>query len=122
VEITLALAAEQLKDHSLGGRMKPVNIAQIQQVVASHFNLTVEQLSEVKRTRDLVFARQMAMFLIRQTLHSSFPEIAKEFGGKDHSTVIHACTKIKEMIDRDQQVKALVSEIEGKLQASLRGI
>jgi len=122
VEITLALAAEQLKDHSLGGRMKPVNIAQIQQVVASHFNLTVEQLSEVKRTRDLVFARQMAMFLIRQTLHSSFPEIAREFGGKDHSTVIHACTKIKDLMDRDQQIKALVSEIEGKLQASLRGI
>jgi chromosomal replication initiator protein len=122
VEITLALAAEQLKDHSLGGRMKPMNISQIQQVVASHFHLTVEQLNEARRTRDLVFARQMAMFLARATLHSSFPEIAKEFGGKDHSTVIHACTKIKEMMERDQQVRALVTEIEGKLRGSLRGI
>jgi chromosomal replication initiator protein len=78
-------------------------------------------LSEAKRTRDLVFARQMAMFLARDLLHSSFPEIAREFGGKDHSTVIHACTKIKAMMERDQQVRALVSEIEGKLQGSLRG-
>jgi chromosomal replication initiator protein len=121
VEITLALATEQLKDHSLGGKLRPVNISQIQKVVASHFQLSVEQLSEAKRTRDLVFARQMAMFLARDLLHSSFPEIAREFGGKDHSTVIHACTKIKDLMERDQQVRALVSEIEGKLQGSLRG-
>ncbi len=121
VEITLALAMEQLKDHSLGGRLRPVNISQIQQAVASHFNLTVDQLNEARRTRDLVFARQMAMFLSREMLHTSFPEIAREFGGKDHSTVIHACTKIRDMIDRDQQVRALVAEIEGRLQGSLRG-
>jgi len=121
VEITLALATEQLKDHSLGGKLRPVNISQIQKVVASHFQLSVEQLSEAKRTRDLVFARQMAMFLARDLLRSSFPEIAREFGGKDHSTVIHACTKIKDLMERDQQVRALVSEIEGKLQGSLRG-
>ena len=120
-EITLALATEQLKDHSLGGKLRPVNISQIQKVVASHFQLSVEQLSEAKRTRDLVFARQMAMFLARDLLRSSFPEIAREFGGKDHSTVIHACTKIKDLMERDQQVRALVSEIEGKLQGSLRG-
>ncbi len=120
-EITLALVAEQLKDHSLGGRLKPVSISQIQHVVASHFNLTVEQLSEARRTRDLVFARQTAMFLAREMLRSSFPEIAKEFGGKDHSTVIHACTKIRGLMDRDQQVRALISEIEGKLRGSLRG-
>jgi chromosomal replication initiator protein len=121
VEITLALATEQLKDHSLGGKLRPVNISQIQKVVASHFQLSVEQLSEAKRTRDLVFARQMAMFLARDLLHSSFPEIAREFGGKDHSTVIHACNKIKDMMERDQQVRALVGEIEGKLQGSSRG-
>jgi chromosomal replication initiator protein len=121
VEITLGLATEQLKDHSLGGRIKPVSISQIQQVVALHFNLTVEQLSEARRTRDLVFARQTAMFLAREMLQSSFPEIAREFGGKDHSTVIHACSKIKGMIDRDQQVRALVSELEAKLRGSLRG-
>jgi len=120
-EITLSLATEHLKDHSLGGRMRPVSISQIQQVVASHFNLTVEELNEARRTRDLVFARQTAMFLARELLRSSFPEIAREFGGKDHSTVIHACTKIKDLMDRDQQVRALVSEIEGKLQGALRG-
>lgn len=120
VEITLSLAMDQLKDHSLGGRMRPVNINQIQQAVATHFNLSVEQLNEAKRTKDLVFARQTAMFLAREMLRSSFPEIAREFGGKDHSTVIHACTKIKGMMDRDQQIRALVSEIEGKLNGSIR--
>lgn len=120
VEITLALATEHLKDHSLSGRMKPVSILQIQQTVAEHFKLTPEQLNEARRTRDLVFARQTAMFLAREMLRSSFPEIAREFGGKDHSTVIHACNKIKALMDRDQQVRALISEIEAKLQGSLR--
>jgi len=115
-EITLSLAAEQLRNHSVEASQQPLSIAQVQQLVADHFNLTVAELTARRRTREVVFARQLAMFLCRELLNSSYPGIARAFGGKDHSTVIHACTKIRDQMS-DRTVHALVNELGARLRA-----
>ena len=111
--ITLSLAAEQLRDHSLDA-LQPLSIGRIQQLVADHFNFTVPELTARTRQRDVVHARQIAMYLCRDLLKASYPSIARAFGGKDHSTVIHACGKIKrEMVE--SSMRALVNELEARL-------
>lgn len=108
-EITLSLAAEQLRDHSLDAR-QPLSISRIQQIVADHFNLSVTELIARTRRREVVYARQIAMYLSRDLLNSSYPSIARAFGGKDHTTVIHACGKIRKQM-QDTSIRALVSEL-----------
>jgi len=114
VEITLSFAAEQLRDHSLDTDQRPLSIARVQQVVAEHFSFSVSQLTARTRTQDVVRARQIAMYLCRELLSSSFPTIARAFGGKDHSTVIHACSRVREHM-KDSSVRALVNELGARL-------
>jgi chromosomal replication initiator protein len=111
--ITLSLAAEQLRDHSFD-TLQPLSIGQIQQLVADHFNFTVPELTARTRQRDVVHARQLAMYLCRDILKASYPNIARAFGGKDHSTVIHACNKIKREM-ADGSMRALVYELGARL-------
>jgi chromosomal replication initiator protein len=113
-EITLSLTAEHLRDHSLDGEQPPLSISRIQSVVAEHFGLTVPELTARKRTRELVHARQVAMYLCRELLNASYPSIARAFGGKDHTTVIHACTKIREQM-QEASTRALVNELGTRL-------
>ncbi len=111
--ITLSLAAEQLRDHSLDAE-QPLSIGRIQQLVADHFNLSVPELTARTRQRDVVHARQIAMYLCRDVLKASYPSIARAFGGKDHSTVIHACSKVKNEM-ADSSIRALVNELGARL-------
>ena len=111
--ITLSLAAQQLRDHSLDAQ-QPLSIGRIQQLVADHFNFTVPELTARTRQRDVVRARQIAMYLCRDVLKASYPSIARAFGGKDHSTVIHACEKIRTEM-ADSSVRALVNELGARL-------
>lgn len=110
VPISLNLAAEQLKTYSLEGPTHALSISSVQQVVSEHFSITIPELTARRRTRDVVFPRQVAMYLCRELLNSSFPSIARAFGGKDHSTVIHACAKVREGM-KDTAVEALVNEL-----------
>jgi len=112
-EITLSLAAEQLQNHSLDTQ-QPLSIGRIQQLVGEHFSLSVAELTARTRKREIVHARQLAMYLCRETLHSSYPSIARAFGGKDHSTVIHACERIREKM-KDSGMRALVNELGARL-------
>jgi len=112
-EITLSLAAEQLQNHSLDAQ-QPLSIGRIQQLVGEHFSLSVAELTARTRKREIVHARQLAMYLCRETLHSSYPSIARAFGGKDHSTVIHACDRIREQM-KDSGIRALVNELGARL-------
>ncbi len=109
--ITLHLATEQLKDLSIGDYLRPVSISLVQEVVAQHFHIAVTDLTARKRTREVVFPRHLAMYLARELLNASFPEIAKRFGGKDHSTVIHACKRVRERLQGDEQLRVLVNEL-----------
>ena len=116
--ITLSLAAEQLRNHSIENTQQPLSIARVQQVVGEHFGLSVPELLAPKRTKNLVFPRQIAMYLCREILSSSFPAIARAFGGKDHTTVIYACGKVREEM-LDTSVQALVNELGSRLRTKV---
>lgn len=80
-------------------------------VVASFYNITVPQILGTKRNKELVFPRQVAMYIIRENANLSFPKIAKLFGGKDHTTVMHSCEKIENIIKEDENLRQELSLI-----------
>jgi len=102
--IDIALAAESLKD-LLAFQERLVTIQNIQKMVAEYFKIRVCDLSAKSRSRHVTRPRQMAMALAKELTHHSLPEIGKEFGGRDHSTVIHACRKVSELVEADRRFK-----------------
>ncbi|HOF86633.1 MAG TPA: chromosomal replication initiator protein DnaA [Armatimonadota bacterium] len=120
-ELTVSLAMEQLRDHSHGPTSRLLTIADVQQMVLRHYGISLEDLTGARRTQHLVLPRQVAMYLCRQLLNASFPEIARHFGGRDHSTVIYACTKMEETMKMDQQVRIVVDELASRLQEAMSG-
>ncbi len=102
--IDLALAAESLKD-LLAFQERLVTITNIQKIVAEYFKIRVSDLSAKSRSRQITRPRQIAMALAKELTHHSLPEIGKEFGGRDHSTVIHACRKVSELVEEDPRIK-----------------
>lgn len=102
--IDLTLAAESLKD-LLAFQERLVTIANIQKMVAEYFKIRVSDLSAKSRSRQVTRPRQIAMALSKELTNHSLPEIGKEFGGRDHSTVIHACRKVSELIEGDPRIK-----------------
>ena len=109
-EINLALAEEVLKEL----RDDPARIltmASIQKAVADYYTVHVEDLKSRARNRSVVVPRQVAMFLCRRHTHKSFPEIGEAFGGKDHTTVIHAVEKVERRMKVDDQLRKQVEEL-----------
>lgn len=98
-----------------GGAERPPGCREILGEVARGLNLRVEDILGGKRRPDLVLARQLAMYLCRQKLGLSYPELGRAFGGRDHSTVIHAIKKIKKLLISDKDVQRLVTELEIKV-------
>ncbi|MHB9131398.1 MAG: chromosomal replication initiator protein DnaA [Armatimonadota bacterium] len=118
-EITVPLAVEYLRDHSTGVGTKALTIVDIQKMVIEHFGISLEELNGIRRTQDLVVPRQIAMYLCRQLLSASFPEIARKFGGRDHTTVMYACTKLEQTMKIDRQTRALVGELTSRVQEAM---
>ncbi|HHV72169.1 MAG TPA: chromosomal replication initiator protein DnaA [Clostridia bacterium] len=114
-KINLELAEEALKDIIPQNNKKTVTIELIQQVVAKHFNLKVEDMKTKKRTQAIAFPRQIAMYLCREMTDASLPKIGEEFGGRDHTTVIHAFDKIRKSLktdpNLDMTIKKIISEL-----------
>ena len=77
----------------------------IQDVIAAYFNLRVEDLKSQRRTRNIAYPRQIAMYLSRKLTDMSLPKIGEEFGGRDHTTVIHAYEKISESLKSDESLQ-----------------
>ena len=113
-EITIDFAKEVLKDF-LAKRDKHLNVDYIQKTVASFFNLKVAELKSKKRKKVIAFPRQIAMYLARELTSESYPEIGHKFGGRDHSTVIHAVAKISELIKTDPYTKNAVDALSSSL-------
>ena len=109
-DITIDFAKEVLKDF-LAKRDKYLNVDYIQKTVASFFNLKVTDLKSKKRKKVISFPRQIAMYLARELTSDSFPEIGSKFGGKDHSTVIHAVNKIGDLMETDPYTKNTVDAL-----------
>ena len=104
-------AQDVLKDVFPQGEAAEVSIKRIQDLVAERFNMSLEELCGDKRSQNIVYPRQVAMYLSRELTDSSLPKIGKEFGGRDHTTVIHATSKIARLIREDRSVYNLVREL-----------
>jgi chromosomal replication initiator protein len=109
--MTVGLAQDVLKDVFPQGEAARVSIDGIQKTVAGRFGLSRDELCGHKRSHNIVYPRQVAMYLSRELTDSSLPKIGKEFGGRDHTTVIHATSKIARLIREDRSVYNLVQEL-----------
>jgi len=113
--ITLQMAKEVLKN-ILVEKRRELTVEEIQKVVASHYGIKISDLKSAKRLKALVLPRQVAMYLARQLTSSSYPEIGEKFGGKDHSTIIHAIKKIEQCMDDDLQLNAIINSLRQSLE------
>ncbi|CAN2923313.1 chromosomal replication initiator protein DnaA [Streptococcus dysgalactiae] len=114
--ITVDIAAEAIRARKQDGpKMTVIPIDEIQTQVGKFYDVTVKEIKATKRTQDIVLARQVAMFLAREMTDNSLPKIGKEFGGRDHSTVLHAYNKIKNMISQDESLRIEIETIKNKI-------
>jgi chromosomal replication initiator protein len=113
--ISVDLASEALKDIISNKQTKHITIELIQDVVANYFNLRIEDFKSQRRTRNVAYPRQIAMYLCRKLTDMSLPKIGEEFGGRDHTTVIHAYEKISENLKTDEVLQNTVNDISKKI-------
>ncbi|MCU9593873.1 chromosomal replication initiator protein DnaA [Caldibacillus thermolactis] len=114
-DINADLAAEALKSIIPSSKPKTITIKDIQREVGEEYGIKMEDFVSKKRTKTIAFPRQIAMYLSRELTDSSLPKIGEEFGGRDHTTVIHAHDKISKMLDEDPQLKKQIEEIKNRL-------
>ncbi|TMM12769.1 MAG: chromosomal replication initiator protein DnaA [Actinobacteria bacterium] len=113
--MSVELSQDVLKDVFPQGEAAEVSIKRIQELVSERFSLSLEELCGDKRSQNIVYPRQVAMYLSRELTDSSLPKIGKEFGGRDHTTVIHATSKIARLIREDRSVYNLVQELTARV-------
>lgn len=109
------LAAVALKDIVPNSKPKVVTINDIQRVVGDHFNIKLDDFKAKKRTKNVAFPRQIAMYLSRELTEFSLPKIGSEFGGRDHTTVIHAHEKISKLLTSDMEFQKQIKDIKEQL-------
>ncbi len=109
-EISVELVRESLKD-LLALQDRLVSIDNIQRIVAEYYKIKVSDLHSKRRSRSVARPRQVAMYLAKDLTHHSLPEIGEVFGGRDHTTVLHACRKIKELLESDADIKEDVKNL-----------
>ena len=114
-EVTTEVAAAALKDIIPNAKPRMISILDIKTAVGEHYNIRLEDFSAKKRTKSIAFPRQVAMYLSRELTDFSLPKIGEEFGGRDHTTVIHAHEKIASMFKNDQQLKQDIKQIRSML-------
>ena len=117
VGISLELAEEAIKDMITGAEKREIDVPFIQDIVAEHFKVTAEEIRSKKRTANLSHARHVAMYLTRKILDLPLTSIGKFFGGRDHSTVVHAIDKISEEIEMNDEFENTIAELEKKVRA-----
>ena len=110
-DINADLAAEALKDIVPSSKPRVITIHDIQKIVGEQFNIKLEDFKAKKRTKSIAFTRQIAMYLSRELTDFSLPKIGEEFGGRDHTTVIHAHEKISKMLLTDSLLQKQLKEI-----------
>lgn len=113
--ITLENVSLWLKDIIRGNQSGPVSIGMIQQLVAESFGVSIEELISHKRTAELALARQVAMYMSRNKTGESLQSISHAFNKKDHTTVLHACKKVEEIMKNDLRIRSYVDNIAAKL-------
>jgi chromosomal replication initiator protein len=109
--IDLEFAKETLK-RVIALHQSALSVETVQQAVCKHFNISLSDMRGSRRHRSVSLPRQVAMYLCRKGLRSSFPEIGQQFGGKDHTTALAACRKVEKMLAEDNMVRAKVEALE----------
>jgi len=109
--INLNIACNVIKDMVSIKNERPLTISEIKRHVSSYFNIAHDDLSSKSRTQDLAYARQIAMYLTRELTNMSLLKIGENFGNRDHSTVMHACDKVKRLITTDDQTKNIINSL-----------
>ncbi len=113
VPINEQLAKEVLKQ--LIVEQKPITVEDIQKTVASFFNIKISDLKSSRKQKVIALPRQIAMYLARKHTDCSYPEIGMKFGGKDHTTIIHAVKKIERMAEKEASIRNTIESIEKNL-------
>lgn len=108
-------AEEVLKDILPRTTVKKISISTIQKVVSEHYSIKPGFMRAKKRTKEVVFPRQIAMYLSRTMTDSSLPVIGEEFGGRDHTTILHAYEKIRKDVQTNPQLSQEIAEIIKKI-------
>lgn len=114
-KIDLEFANEALKDYLKNSVYMDSNITKIQKAVADYYDIKVEDLKSKKRSANINYPRQIAIYLCRTYTEESFPKIGLEFGNRDHSTIIHACDKIKEDLKENRELREIIKEIKNNI-------
>ena len=114
----LDIAQAVLKDIYPERAMRPISIPSIQKEVCSFYSISHAELVGNKRSQSIVYPRQIAMYLSRELTDMSLPAIGKEFGGRDHTTVMHAQAKIQKMMKEERdvfnQIQTLTNQVKQK--------
>lgn len=113
--IDMKLAQEALRDLLPAVEPPKLTISLVQKVVSDYFEVSVEELKSKRKDRDIAFPRQIAMYLCRELIGATQPQIGRDFGGRDHTTVIHACEKINRERQTNPQLEATLQELQKQL-------
>ena len=113
-DITLSLAAD-LVEKIVSDHKTEISVSKIQTAVCNYFNITTDQFMSKTRKREIVQARQIAMYLSRNLTKTSLASIGAQLGGKDHATVLHACNTVCDLMDTDRGFRGYVNDIEKQL-------
>ncbi len=111
-EVTVESAKNLLRDVFGASKQRNVTIDIIQKSVADYFKISISDMKKKKRTKSLSFPRQIAMYLCREMTDCSTTEIGNDFGGRDHSTILHGCSKIEELITADPSLETTLQELQ----------
>ncbi len=110
-KVTVDIARQQLKDVFSNPKMSNITMEMIQRVTAEYFNLSSNDLRGKKRTKAIAFPRQVAMFITRELTEFSTTEVGLEFGGRDHTTVMHACQRVESRMQTDPSMEPIIQRI-----------
>ncbi len=113
--INMEFASEALKDYITKNIYSTGDIPSIQKAVCEYYKISVDELKSKKRSNKIAYPRQIAMYLSRLLTDESFPRIGLEFGGRDHSTVIHACDKIESDLKRSEELREDIKKIKSSI-------
>ena len=114
-KISKSLAENALKDIFSDQAAIEVTPDRIQEVVAAYYNIRPEDITGSKRSSNIAYPRQIAMYLTRRMLDISLPKIGENFGGRDHTTVIHAINKIDDNLKKDKNLQSVIFELENRI-------
>lgn len=113
--INIDLAESALKDIFSEKASVQISTKLIQEIVSSYYNIRVEEICGSKKPKSIAYPRQIAMYLSRKILDISLPKIGDQFGGRDHTTVIHACSKIEKELEHDTSLQKTIFELEKRI-------